>query len=144
MVERRTELRMLCADVVYVHWKDETGTTRISLANLRDISPSGACLQLEAPIPLHSVIRIAYPKGELPGTVRYCVFREIGHFIGIEFEPGFRWSQHQFKPKHLLNPRGEPREFTLDPLRPGRQDYSFARPFFLSALWAFVLKALGK
>jgi hypothetical protein len=39
------------------------------------------------------------------GKVRYCVFREIGYFLGVEFEPGHRWSQKQFRPQHLLDPR---------------------------------------
>ena len=31
-------------------------------------------------------MRISYPKGELLGKVRYCVYREFGYFLGIEFE----------------------------------------------------------
>ena len=37
--------------------------------------------------------------------IKYCVFREIGYFLGIEFEAGSRWSQQEFKPQHLLDPR---------------------------------------
>ncbi len=57
------------------------------------------------PIPLQTDLRINYPKGELLGKVRYCVYREIGYFLGIEFEPGCRWSARHFKPQHLLDPR---------------------------------------
>jgi hypothetical protein len=39
------------------------------------------------------------------GKVRYCVFREIGYFLGVEFEPGNRWSLRSYKPQHLLDPR---------------------------------------
>lgn len=39
------------------------------------------------------------------GHVRYCVFREIGYFLGVEFDNGSRWSQKQYKPQHLLDPR---------------------------------------
>ena len=105
MLDRRTEPRMLCADLVDIQWKDKTGRTRRSLANLEDISLSGACLQVEAPIPLHTAVKIAYPKGGLLGTVKYCLYREIGYFLGIEFETGSRWSQRQFKPQHMLDPR---------------------------------------
>ena len=52
--------------------------------------------QVDAPIPIETTLRICYPKGELQGRVCYCVFREIGYFLGIEFEPGFRWSMRQF------------------------------------------------
>jgi hypothetical protein len=33
------------------------------------------------------------------------VYREIGYFVGIEFEAGSRWSKNQFRPQHLLDPR---------------------------------------
>jgi hypothetical protein len=105
MRERRIEPRMLCADLVEVQWRDQTGRRRRSMANLEDISLSGACLQVERPIPLSCPVRIAYPSGELAGTVKYCVFREIGYFLGVEFEPGSRWSPRTFRPQHLLDPR---------------------------------------
>lgn len=96
---------MLCADLVDVLWKDKSGKVRRAIANLEDISISGACLQVESPIPLQTPIRISYPKGELQGRVAYCVYREIGYFLGVEFEPGVRWSLRNFKPQHLLDPR---------------------------------------
>lgn len=96
---------MLCADLVDVRWKDRSGRRRKSVANLEDISLSGACLQMDAPIPLQTSLFITYPKGELHGRVRYCVYREIGYFLGIEFEPGSKWSQRHFRPRHLLDPR---------------------------------------
>ena len=105
MVDRRVEPRMLCADMVDVQWKDKAGRTRRATANLEDISLSGACLQFDQPIPLQTPMRITYPRGELLGKVRYCVFREIGYFLGIEFEPGSRWSAREFKPQHMLDPR---------------------------------------
>jgi hypothetical protein len=37
--------------------------------------------------------------------VRYCSFREIGYYVGLEFEPGSRWSERSYKPMHLLDPR---------------------------------------
>ncbi len=96
---------MLCADLVDVKWRDPSGRTRRGVANLEDISLSGACLQMDRPIPLGSELRIAYPSGELAGKVKYCVFREIGYFLGVEFDPGSRWSQRHFRPQHLLDPR---------------------------------------
>jgi len=105
MRDRRVDPRMLCADLVDVQWKESTGKTRRLVANLEDISLSGACIQLDNPIPLQTDVRIAYPKGELKGTVRYCVYREIGYFLGIEFQAGCRWSQNDFLPRHMLDPR---------------------------------------
>jgi hypothetical protein len=105
MVNRRIETRMLCSDMVDVRWKDKTGRSRKSMANLEDISLSGACVQIEHPIPLQTALRIRYPKGELMGVVRYCVYREIGYFLGIEFEAGSRWSAQVYQPQHMLDPR---------------------------------------
>jgi hypothetical protein len=105
MQERRAEPRMLCADLIDVHWTDESGRQRHLLANLEDISHSGACLQLDTPIPEETLLRLNHPKLEVVGRVRYCVFRETGYFLGIRFEPGFEWSRRRFRPKHLLDPR---------------------------------------
>ena len=96
---------MLCADLVDIYWKDQNKRGRRGVANLEDISLSGACLQVERPVPLGSAIRMTYPSGELTGRVKYCVFREIGYFLGVEFDPGNRWSQNRFRPQHLLDPR---------------------------------------
>jgi hypothetical protein len=96
---------MLCADLVDVRWKDGTGRVRRSVANLEDISLSGACVQMDHPVPLQTTLQINYPKGELQGRVCYCIYREIGYFLGIEFDPGYRWSQKIFRPQHLLDPR---------------------------------------
>ena len=105
MMDRRIEPRLLCADLVDVQWKDQTGRVRRSVANLEDISLSGACLQVDRPVPLGTPYRITYPKGVLVGKVKYCVFREIGYFLGVEFEAGSRWSRSDFRPQHLLDPR---------------------------------------
>jgi len=105
MMDRRIEPRMLCADLVDVKWRDPSGRTRRGVANLEDISLSGACLQVDRPVPLGTPFRISYPSGELVGVVKYCVFREIGYFLGVEFEVGSRWSQRHFRPQHLLDPR---------------------------------------
>jgi len=105
MQERRLEARLLCADLIDVHWTDKSGRNRTALANLEDISKTGACLQLDMPVPHETVLRMAHPKTELEGRVRYCVFRETGYFLGVEFEPGSRWTRRCFRPKHLLDPR---------------------------------------
>lgn len=113
MKERRTETRLLCADLVEVEWKDKAGRKRRAVANLEDISKSGACLQLDVAIPLQTPVRIRYERGDLDGAVRYCVYREIGYFLGIEFQEGHKWNERAFRPLHLFDPRrlmqqGEP------------------------------------
>ena len=104
-MERRSEPRMLCADMVDVRWKEKAGRSKRAVANLEDISLSGACLQVDITIPIGSIVRISYPKGEFSGVVRYCHYKEIGYFVGVQFEAGCKWSRNAFKPLHLLDPR---------------------------------------
>jgi hypothetical protein len=103
MDERRSETRMLCADMIDVQWKGRAGSEQRTMAILEDISSSGACLQVEEPIPLGVEIRWDQPGQKFRGYVRYCVYREIGYFVGVEFEASFKWSKRGFQPQHLLD-----------------------------------------
>jgi hypothetical protein len=94
---------MLCADLVEVCWKGATGKATKARAVLEDISASGACFQLEVPVPLGAVLRWRCTKKELAGVVRYCVYREIGYFVGVQFDPTSRWSKAKYHPRHLLD-----------------------------------------
>jgi hypothetical protein len=96
---------MMCADMVDVRWTERAGKRHGATALLEDISPFGACLQVEAPIPLGTMIRWIAPRKEFRGYVRYCVYREIGYFVGVEFDPDSRWSKKAFTPQHLLDPQ---------------------------------------
>lgn len=105
MDERRIDDRLLCAELVQVIWEDDAGRKRRRVANLEDISLSGICLQVEKPIDAGTSITMQYGDGNLVGVVRYCVFRDIGYLLGVQFEEGCRWSTQHFKPQHLLDPR---------------------------------------
>lgn len=94
---------MLCADMVEVCWRNQGGKPERTTALLEDICTSGACLQLETPVPLGSEIWWKSPKQEFKGCVRYCVYREIGYFVGVEFGPASQWSKKAYKPLHLLD-----------------------------------------
>ena len=105
MGERRTEVRMLCADMVEVTWKNSAGKKVSGTALLEDIAASGACLQLETPVPPGVEIHWQSPNQEFKGRVQYCVYREIGYFVGVEFNGASKWSKDAFKPQHLLDLR---------------------------------------
>lgn len=105
MQDRRIIARLLCADLVNVEWREAHGAIRKTVANLEDISQSGACLQVDDPIPLKATVRINHAGGELTGRIRYCVYREIGYFLGVQFEPDSSWSQEDYTPRHLFDPR---------------------------------------
>jgi hypothetical protein len=93
----------MCADMVAVRWKDESGREQQASALLEDISTSGACLNLDFPLPLGAGVVIEYRKGRFEGAVCYCFFREIGYYIGVKFKPATRWSLREYRPRHLLD-----------------------------------------
>ena len=104
---------MMCADLVEVCWRGAEGKRNKLSGLLEDISPSGACLQLESPIPVGSEVHWSATipsrpkrraaKREFFGRVRYCEYREIGYFVGVEFAAHSRWSRSSYKPQHLLD-----------------------------------------
>jgi ribulose bisphosphate carboxylase small subunit len=103
MEERRTDSRLLCAELVEVIWADQRGRQQRRIANLEDISTYGACFQVENPMPCGTSISLRYGDGQLKGTVRYCLYQGLGYFLGVEFDEGCRWSRKQFRPRHLLD-----------------------------------------
>lgn len=96
---------MLCADLINVQWKDESGRKKKGVANLEDIALGGACIQMEEPIAPETQIEMSYPNGKLTGIVRHCEYRDIGYFLGIQFDSESTWSQSLFRPQHMLDPR---------------------------------------
>jgi hypothetical protein len=99
---RRNDERSLCADLIKIVWSDASGEKHKELAALEDISPGGACLQIEHPIPVNTAVSIVYASGRYCGRIRYCMFQQTGYFLGVEFDAGYRWSRRDFMPSHLL------------------------------------------
>jgi len=106
MRERRSEPRFLCADLVkiQIHASDQMQTE--TLANLEDISPSGACLQLEAAVGKGAGIEMIWSTCRLRGKVSYCRFVQTGYLVGVQFEKCNTWDSQTFRPKHLLDMPG--------------------------------------
>ena len=101
--ERRLESRSLCAELVKIGWPEGDGGSQTTSAVLEDISTHGACLQTEVPVPLGVEAFIQHQTWIIRCRVAYCLFREIGYFVGVTFEDGAKWSQEEFEPRHLLN-----------------------------------------
>jgi hypothetical protein len=91
----------MCADLLKVRLPDEADPKEF-IANLEDISPSGACIQLEAALRGGANIEIVCSTCRLKGKVRYCRFVEIGYDVGVAFDERQSWSRERFEPKHLL------------------------------------------
>jgi hypothetical protein len=104
-LERRSESRLWCSDLVQLWWKPEGRWKRKGLGVLEDISPSGACVQLEDPVPKGVAVRIKHPDWKVEGEVRYCLYRDHGYFVGVKLADNFKWSEAVFRPKHLLDPQ---------------------------------------
>ncbi len=97
----RREDRELCADLVKVRWKVGSGPVQSEWAVLEDISPSGACLGLEEPIPPDTIVTLQFPKDRCQARIIYCECAKTNYLLGVEFEQGYRWSRRKFKPDHL-------------------------------------------
>lgn len=93
----------MCADIVGVQWTDESGQLQQTTALLDDISHSGACVNIDNPIPLGTPVIIRYRKGRLEGSVCYCFFRDIGYYVGVHFKAKTTWSPKAYRPKYLLD-----------------------------------------
>ena len=102
MTETRQTLRHLCADLLKVRWKDDSGIQRKEFAVLDDISTGGACLKIDQPIAQGNDVKILYPGGHYRGTVKYCVRDVTGYLVGVKFALGYRWSRNEYDPAHLM------------------------------------------
>ena len=101
-MERRTEKRLLCADLVRIDWN-----ARKLEGVLEDISPQGASVEVEEPIPPGEAVSIAEPSGQLAlftGVVTYCERRDCGYLVGVRLTGPTAWSCGVFEPQHLTNP----------------------------------------
>ncbi len=108
MAERRSETRFMCSDLVTVRIGD-LAESREMIANLEDISPSGACVQMEAGTQEGTDIEIVCASCSLRGKVRYCRYTELGYDVGIAFDERRTWNKRRFTPKHLLELPTRPR-----------------------------------
>jgi hypothetical protein len=78
----QSEPHLMCADLMKLIIKGGGNTHEETVANLEDISPSGACVQLETAIRMGTDVEIVCDSGRLKGKVRYCRFVELGYDVG--------------------------------------------------------------
>lgn len=103
MKERRAEPRLLCSDLIKVCI--EGGGEPVELiANLEDISPSGACIQFERPVLAGTRLSLKLGRYKFRGRVRNMKHSEIGYFAGVQFDAGRKWSPKMYTPQHLFDP----------------------------------------
>jgi len=101
---RRGSHRLLCADLITVHWGTGRGTGRREAAVIEDYSPIGASLFIEVKIEPGIEVTIVTPQESLRAVIRRCERREQGYLLGVEFDKP-RNKEGAFIPDHLLDPR---------------------------------------
>lgn len=92
----------MCADLVNVLIHRDDGSLAEGIANLEEISSSGACIQLEEAIRVGTDIELLCSTCSFRGKVGYCRFVDIGYDIGMEFETQNAWDRRRYEPRHLL------------------------------------------
>jgi hypothetical protein len=98
---KRSEPRFMCSEPVNILVND-AGTLAEGIANLEDISPSGACVHLGEAIRVGANIEIICSSCSFRGTVRNCCYTVAGFDVGMEFTTPRAWNLERFEPKHLL------------------------------------------
>ena len=125
------KLAMVCADMVALCRKDAAQKPRKAVALLEDIAPSGACLQMEGPLPLGV---------QFAGYVRYCVCCAIGYFVGGEFAGGSRWPKEPIIPSICWTCRSWPRKrASRSPACPALMTLNSQLFFGQTTPWSFLL-----
>jgi hypothetical protein len=112
MNDRRSDTRILCADLIDVKWTSDSGRRRHAVATLDDISEAGACVLLDEGIPEATRVVMSCREGEFAGAVRHCEPGPLGYLVGLEFDADSHWDPEVYEPRHLLDPRtveGPPR-----------------------------------
>jgi len=98
----RHEDRELCADLVKVQWKPQSGPAHSEWAILEDISSSGACLEVEEAIPRDTIVDLQFTSDHCQARVKYCKLDRLNYVLGVQFVQGYRWSRRKYRPQHLL------------------------------------------
>ncbi len=104
--ERRRVPRLLCAEIISIDIEQaKPKRWRRLQAHLEDIALSGACVEVDEPVPVGALLRLVCRDFRVTGRVRHCTFRGTGYFVGLEFREGEKWSRGRFWPQHLTDPR---------------------------------------
>jgi hypothetical protein len=102
MAQKRSDPRYMCAELVNILIRNEDQTVEEAIANLEDISRSGACVQLEAAVRVGADIEIVCSKCRFKGKVRNCRYVETGYDVGVAFDHPGDWDAGRYEPAHLL------------------------------------------
>ena len=102
---KRTHGGMLCSEILNLHLRSRAGREREVKVNLEEIWSSGALLLTDVSIRPFTSLWFAGGGFEFRGeAIARTLFRGLGYFIEMRFQPGCAWSEQKYRPKHLFNP----------------------------------------
>ena len=101
--EGRKYRRLLCSDLITLHWSTGRGFACQEVAVLEDYSASGAGLYMTTKIEPGEPVTIRTPWEAFGGLVKRCHWRDDAWLLGIEFDQP-RSEEALFTPDHLLDP----------------------------------------
>ena len=97
--------RMLCSEILNLHLQFRTGRERELKVNLEEIWSSGAILWTDVRIRELTYLWFVGGGCEFRGQViARTLLRGLGYFVEVRFNPGCKWSEQRYRPKHLFNP----------------------------------------
>jgi hypothetical protein len=102
MAEKRSEPRYMCSELVNILIRHEDQPVQEAIANLEDISPSGACIQLDEAVRLGTDIEIVCATCRFKGKVCNCRFAGSLYDVGVAFDDPGAWDASRYEPAHLL------------------------------------------
>jgi hypothetical protein len=101
---RRKSHRLLCSDLITVHWGSGRGYGLQEAAVLEDYSPTGASLSMGVEIEPGVAVTIRTTWESFGALVLRCEWRDNGYLLGIEFDKP-RHEKSPFRPDHLVDPK---------------------------------------
>ncbi|MGD0578270.1 MAG: PilZ domain-containing protein [Bryobacteraceae bacterium] len=105
IAEKRRHDRLLCAGLVEVRWSDKDGFPCETVANLDNLSPGGACLRVDCPIPPGTRIAVGHLIGQVEAEIRHCSSSELGWVVGVQFLTGKTPGIKACDPSHCVDPK---------------------------------------
>jgi len=79
---------------VRLHWKDQDGLLKSTMAKAKDVSSRGLRVELDRAIALETLVNLECRELKVAGVavVRHCRRSSVNHYtVGLEFAGGLEW-----------------------------------------------------
>jgi hypothetical protein len=103
-VERRTERRLLCSNLVKISWAGTRGHRCTEIGVLENVSKRGFGLYVYLTMSLKrgTELSVVANRVEFNACVMQCSCRENGYLVGLALDEPCEWVEG-FGPEHLLD-----------------------------------------